>query len=422
MMRSFTLCGLLLLTGLAQADDTALPNPLTLEYALAQANAESHYQMIAASAELVSAQSQLHYAQSASEWQAYLDLKAAKFDPSPLASNQSTEEYISQLHIEKLLYDFGRSDLLQQSATLKHDAVQAYTSYVIAQRRLDIARQFLAVLLADLRYARDDEAMAIAYVRYHSAQDKHALQQLSDVDLLAAQNLYQNSMIQRAQSEAAQRSNRAVLAELMNQPQQLATQIKRPAFKLQRELADYKVLLDQAMASNPRLLLLQASANSAQKKIQSAEYLTRPSLNAEMDVRNSSIDRISDDDWRATLTLHIPLLEQHSVKAQVSSERSQWLTQRAMLLQQQSQIRLRVLQLWQQIPLLKTRLQQMQTQASYSELYLDRSRALYELEVKTDLGDAMVAMSDTNYQQAEAEFELALAWMELDLITNTTTE
>ena len=151
----------------------------------------------------------------------------------------------------------------------------------------------------------------------------------------------------------------------------------------------------------------------------SAQYLARPTLNAEVDVNNSSIDRSSRDDWRASLTLRIPLLEQHSVKAQVSAERSQWLLQRAMLMQEQSKLRQRVLSLWQQIPLLTTRLSHMKTRAEYSELYLDRSRALYELEAKTDLGDAMVALSDTRYQQAQVEFELALAWIELDIITQT---
>jgi hypothetical protein len=78
--------------------------------------------------------------------------------------------------------------------------------------------------------------------------------------------------------------------------------------------------------------------------------------------------------------------------------------------------------LWQQIKVLGTRLQQMKTKADFNELYLDRSRALYDLEVKTDLGDAMVAMSATRYQQAQVEFDLALAWIELDMITNATTE
>lgn len=43
----------------------------------------------------------------------------------------------------------------------------------------------------------------------------------------------------------------------------------------------------------------------------------------------------------------------------------------------------------------------------YRELYLDRSRALYELEVKTDLGDAMTEISAVRLDMAQAEFD----WM-----------
>lgn len=420
-MRHIVSALLMLSSVSAWADALPLPDPLTLDFVLAQATADTHHQIIEATASVERTQSQVHQAQSASEWQAKLEFQASVFEPSSTATDQSNDELSTRLHIEKLLYDFGRSDLLQQSATLQYEAVQSYTSYILVQRRLDIARQFLAVLLADLRYTRDNEAMAIAYVQYDNAQEKHALRQLSDVDLLAAENQYQNIRYQRMQSESLQRSTRALLAEMINRPGELASNLQRPEFSLQRELPEYQLLVDQALANNARLYLLRAGVDAAHKKMLSAQHQTRPSLNAEVDVMNSTVERSSQDDWRASLTLSIPLLEQQSVKAQVSVERSQWQMQRAMLLQEQSNIRQRVLLLWQQIQLLNTRLQQMQTASDYNELYLDRSRALYELEVNTDLGDAMVALSETRYQQAQAEFDLALAWMELDMITGVPT-
>ena len=53
----------------------------------------------------------------------------------------------------------------------------------------------------------------------------------------------------------------------------------------------------------------------------------------------------------------------------------------------------------------------------FRDLSLDKHRALYEMEVATNLGDAMVAISEVQFKQAEVDFNLALAWMELDLIT-----
>ncbi|MEF3193885.1 MAG: transporter, partial [Halothiobacillaceae bacterium] len=52
----------------------------------------------------------------------------------------------------------------------------------------------------------------------------------------------------------------------------------------------------------------------------------------------------------------------------------------------------------------------------YRELYLDRSRALYEMEVSTDLGDSMVQMSDARLRSMRTLFALSLAWAELDAL------
>lgn len=50
----------------------------------------------------------------------------------------------------------------------------------------------------------------------------------------------------------------------------------------------------------------------------------------------------------------------------------------------------------------------------YRDLYLERSRALYELEVTSDLGDAMVQLSEAQLFKAQTFFELAVAWAKLD--------
>ena len=61
---------------------------------------------------------------------------------------------------------------------------------------------------------------------------------------------------------------------------------------------------------------------------------------------------------------------------------------------------------------LRIRLAGLQVRGDYRELYLDRSRALYELEVKTDLGDAMTEMSAVELDQARAEFEWIMTQVE----------
>ena len=55
--------------------------------------------------------------------------------------------------------------------------------------------------------------------------------------------------------------------------------------------------------------------------------------------------------------------------------------------------------------------------AVYRDLYLDRSRAFYEHEVRADLGDAMVQISESTLRSARVDFELALAWARIHGLT-----
>jgi hypothetical protein len=63
----------------------------------------------------------------------------------------------------------------------------------------------------------------------------------------------------------------------------------------------------------------------------------------------------------------------------------------------------------------------MRAQKDYRELDLDRSRALYELEVKTNLGTAMVEYTGAEREMVMTDFRIVLAWEQLDSLTGLAT-
>lgn len=397
--------------------DEALPDPLTLDYAMARAGDMDFHAMIAAQADIERAQADLLSAKAAGSLNADLILRAAYIEPSPFSLDQHHDDHLARLSVRKQLYDFGRTDLNVSSASEQLASTRAYMIYLTGLRQLDIARQFFDVILADLKYAWDNEAMAIAYVNFDKAQERHALNRLSDVALLEAENTYQAVRYQRILSENEQRSSRALLAEIMNLPGSLPSRLEHPFLEYTDQVVpEYDKLLSDAMQQNPQLQHLNALAESAYQRMQAARYQQRPRLNAELEVSEYSRDSGSNDDWRASLNLVIPLLENDAMKSEVSIQRSSWLRHRAALEQARSQIRQRVLTLWQAIHRLKARREQVRVMRNYRELALDKSRALYEMEATTDLGDSMVAISEVRYRQAQADFQLALAWMELKLL------
>ena len=91
-------------------------------------------------------------------------------------------------------------------------------------------------------------------------------------------------------------------------------------------------------------------------------------------------------------------------------------------MQLEAGLRMQVAELWQQILQLRIRQQELGVAAARAELELDRARGEYELEIKTNLGNAMVNTSEVQYEQARNDYEQALAWMQLYLLTGRNPE
>lgn len=399
---------------IAESLSPVLPDPLTLDFAISLAKDENHPDIIDAQAMRELAVSEISQAESNLALQAELELEAAYIEPSRLALNKKNQDHSASLRISKPLYDFGQTDKKLSAAESELQATINTMTFYYDLRRIEIARRFFDVILSDLKYSWDTEQTVTAYVHNDSVKDRHALGEVSDVELFKANHEHQILFQQRAVTESQQRTTRALLAETLNMPGALSSNLKMPRLiNHKKELPEYNILLDRLKQKNRQIKLYKVRVEAAHKKLQAARYQTRPSLSAELEVMEYSRDTSSKEDWRAALNLSIPLLEHAGVKAEVSRQRSNWLKQRAMLLTIESKLRQRLFDLWQGIQTLKIERQQLTHSMDYRELVLDRSRALYEMEVKTDLGDAMVAITELRYKQAKVDFNLALYWMEL---------
>ena len=68
------------------------------------------------------------------------------------------------------------------------------------------------------------------------------------------------------------------------------------------------------------------------------------------------------------------------------------------------------------IALLEAQQRENSVEIDYRDLYLDRSRTLYELEVKADLGDAMTNQTTARLAQMETDYQLLMSWAVLDAL------
>lgn len=404
----------------AEDEKSSMPETITLEYALQQAD-RSHPELEQARAAIELAEAERLSAEALTGTNISIDARARYVEPNSSAPDQSHDDSSISLLASKNLYDFGRSAAAEQAAEA---AVQGEEKNLLGarnQRRLDIMQRYFDTLLADLEFLRDNEDMAVAYIRFDKTRDHRKVGQLSDIEVLDAQNRYEQVRLRRYRSEASQRSTRSRLALAMNRPNQLPSSLQTPELaSLKRERPEIEVLLEQARKNNPLLQAARAQVQVAQARVDEAHASDNPVLSGEFEASEYNRSFGSRDDVRIGLRLNIPLLSDGKDKAQIARQRAKLRQARAHYAAQQQKLEQAVLDTWLELGALKAQMDQATAQLNYRELYLDQRRALYELEVEANLGDAMVQISEAQRYMAETRFRTAMAWARLDALLGNT--
>ncbi|UCE75584.1 MAG: transporter, partial [Gammaproteobacteria bacterium] len=83
----------------------------------------------------------------------------------------------------------------------------------------------------------------------------------------------------------------------------------------------------------------------------------------------------------------------------------------------QSEIRQSLVEAWERIGVLRVQRERALIEMDFRDLNLDQARTLYELEARADLGNNMAEFSAARLRRARAEYQLALTWAEVALLT-----
>ncbi len=418
-MRAKQLLGLIALGwhlgGAAQPVDGV--RPLTLATALAEADT-THPDILVSAALRRAAEADLKAAKGIMDPQLSAVGELRYVEPPDGIGDQSHNDSQARLVARQRLYDFGYSRAREQAAGLALDGAGWALLDARQRHRLAVMRAFFDVLLADLRFARDNEAMSVVYVALDRARDRHELGQVSDVRLLELDSEYQQVRQGWARSKSVQRLTRTRLAQLLNRPDDPPTELQMPEpVDVKASLPDDQQLITLALAENPRLKALRVALEAADQAVVAARKQYGPVLRAEAEAGTYERRVGYSNDWEAGLVLEVPLYAGRAKDAAIGAARATRDLRRAELQAAELALRQEVLENRLTLDDLKVRLEQVDVLGDYRELYLDRSRALYEMEVRTDLGDAMVQISAVRLARAEAEFDWRMARARLAALT-----
>ncbi len=400
----------------SQQEPPPLPEPLTLEHALSLAD-EPHPALVEAQAELERAEAARQRVAADSGIQAALESRLQWVEPSAVSPNQDHDDHLIGVSVRKRLYDFGRTEARLFAADAEIKSQELLYADARTQRRLDIMGAYFDVLLADLRYARDNEAMAVAYVELDRLRDRREQGQVSDIEVLEAETAYQHTRRRRYASDVRRRSTRAQLALLLNRPGMLSANLVEPQLaQLDRKLPAIEELQQLALAWNPQLQALREQVEAARQRVQAARAGKYPVIDGALEAAEYTRELGSSDALRGGVTLRVPLYTGGAIDSEIARRQAELKGLAARLAAREMEVRQAALELWQEVYVLRAQRDQARVTLDYRDLYLDRSRALYELDVRTDLGDSMVQFSAARLLQAETRYRLALALGRLDAL------
>lgn len=394
---------------------------LTLEEALATVAAD-HPERRLAESELAVARADRDEATSRQKFNLYLDgalrtgLRPSGVGPD---SGDWKADNIGRIVARMPLLDFGRSGEAITAANQAIAARQAELFNVDSLRRIDIMARYFDVLLADMQYAADNEFMAVAYIAWDNAKDRFELGQISQPELLKLEAEYQDIRERRNASLQRMRATRQRLAHAMHRPGRLPTELLEPRLPgNSRPVPGYDTLLPWVMQRNPRLQALQAQLGAVDSRLAAIRSEDKPMLEAEVIGAGYSRESTTRDDLSAGIVFVIPLYQGGRVDSRIARELAKKERSAAEFEKFKLDLAESLLETLQEIEwLVGSARPAADKQNEYRDWALERARAEYELELKTNLGTSMAETQLAKLRRKQVEYRLALALARLEALS-----
>ncbi|MBE0493615.1 MAG: TolC family protein [Thiomicrospira sp.] len=396
------------------AEQEPLPTPLTLDYVLDLPTSMSP-EVMRQQARLLQAQG--HRAELNAQDRVQFDLQARLGKREFMGEGQDYN--MAALHMGLPLYDFGRTANQDQAWLWDTKARQYQLQAIEKQFRLDLMQAYFNVLLADIHYRVENEAMAIAYVTLDKVQENHEIGRESDANLYASEESYQKAFVKRQQAQANLRRSRMLLANAMGRSDAVISRVSLPDWSnLPEKLLKVEDYLALALDHNPQVLAMKQAFEASGYRVEGARAGKRPEIRADAWIGQlSSYPDVREGHYHAEVSINVPLYDGGLTKSRVDRERAQRQQIQANLYQAQQQIREQVTNLYFELSLLDVEKQAVQAGQTFADFNLDYKRAIYENELQADLGDAMVRISQAHYDALAFDLKRALLWAKMQALT-----
>jgi len=403
----FFSCLLLIFSGVSFAQP--LPNPLTLEHVLKLAN-ENNFAEKQQLLDIDSKKQQLTDWKNQYDTTARVDLQLAKRSDFDRAINNSH----AFIYLEKTLYD--QSIEIGKSAQISSiDDASLSLQQLQQNKSIQLARSFFDIVLADLSYETALQRLALSAIREGRIRDDYEIQSASEVALLEKQVDTQISQIQRIKAESKQIQTRAKLAQLLNiryedRPDEVVKPNYSAVFK--KDLAEFS-FYQEKLKNNLKLKQLEQSLQAIKREISQQKSNLGIVINSSARLGEQGYLREKNGQWRAGLQLSMPFGTDANKDSKISQLLIQSKKKQLDIDTLQQQLLGQALEYYLELGALRQIHKALVIELDYRDLHLEKARANYEMEIKSDIGDAMTNYTDSERKLAENEFNYMITLKKL---------
>jgi outer membrane protein TolC len=184
-----------------------------------------------------------------------------------------------------------------------------------------------------------------------------------------------------------------------------------------RKLPEFEPLLEQVLTQNPRLLAQRQMLAAATSRLEGVRVDYQPTLEFEAEAASWDRPSTTRDELRAGLNFVWPIWSGGRNDARLGKEQARFHELQAQQDKLVMELRQAVLEASEEIQyLLESERRGVEVNAAYRDLALERARAEYELELKTNLGNNMAETQVAKMRKRSVEYRLALAWARLEAL------
>jgi outer membrane protein TolC len=205
----------------------------------------------------------------------------------------------------------------------------------------------------------------------------------------------------------------------MYRPGKLPASLAEPVLQGNaRPVPEFDSMLAWVMQKNPRLQALRAQLAASDSRLGAIRAERNPTLDAEVFGAGFSRESTTRDELSAGLVFNIPLYQGGRLDARVARELAQKERRAAELEKLKLDLSDSLLATLQEIEWLRgSGIAAADKQVEYRDWALERARAEYELELKTNLGSSMAETQAAQLRRKQMEYRLALALARLEALS-----